>query len=238
MFLHGFGLDLRMWESQAAALADHFLVIRYDMRGYGRSSLPTADSYSHADDLAALLGHLGVESAHVVGLSAGGRNALRFALAFPQCVRSLTLADSALDGYTWSAEWQAQWNAIDSQAKSGDLPGAKRMWLEHPLFSPARQQATVAFNLSHMVYAYSGWHWINVDPGRAPDMPAINGLANVRARTLVIIGEKDLPDFQHIADTLVSGIPGAARVVIPGSGHMTNMEAPAAFNDALLGFLA
>ena len=208
------------------------------MRGYGRSSLPTADSYAHTDDLAALFGHLGVESAHIVGLSAGGRNALRFALAFPQRVRSLTLTDSALDGYTWSAEWQAQWNAIDSQAKSGDLLGAKRMWLEHPLFTPAREHATVALNLSHMVYAYSGWHWINVDPGLAPETPAINCLANVRARTLVITGDKNLPDFQRIADILMSGIPGASRVVIPGSGHMTNMEAPAAFNDALLKFLA
>jgi pimeloyl-ACP methyl ester carboxylesterase len=238
VFLHGFGLDLRMWESQAAALADHFMVIRYDMRGYGRSSLPTTEPYSHSDDLAALLAHLGVDSAHIVGLSAGGRNALRFAMAFPKIVRSLTLADSALDGFAWSADWQGRWNAIANQAKSGDLQGAKRMWLEHPLFAPAREQPALASRLSDMVYDYSGWHWINADPGLAPASPAISRLASVGNRTLVVCGDRDLPDFQDIAATLVAGIPGATRVAIPGAGHMANMEAPAAFNDALLHFLA
>jgi pimeloyl-ACP methyl ester carboxylesterase len=163
---------------------------------------------------------------------------MRFALAFPQSVRSLTLVDSALDSYTWSADWQARWSAIDAQAKSGDLLGARRMWLEHPLFAPAREQAAVAHPLLDMVYDYSGWHWLNADPGVVPEPPAISRLASVRARTLVISGDRDLPDFQQIAATLSSRIPGVSRVVVPGAGHMTNMEAPVAFNDALLEFLA
>jgi len=237
VFLHGFGLDLRMWEIQAATLSDRFLVIRYDMRGYGRSSLPSAQPYAHADDLAALLSDLGIRSAHVVGLSNGGRNALRFALAYPQAVRSLTLVDSALDGYTWSDDWQARWSSIDHRAKSGDLRGAKQMWIEHPLFAQARAQPDVARRLSEMVSDYSGWHWIHADPGVAPEPPAIARLGMVRSPTLIIVGGCDLPDFQGIAEILASGIQGATKIVIPDAGHVSNMEAPVAFNEALLGFL-
>ena len=237
VFLHGFGLDLRMWESQAAALADHLLVIRYDLRGYGRSSVPGETPYAHADDLAGLLAHLGIESAHVVGLSNGGRIALRFALGYPQAVRTLTLADSVLDGYSWSQDWQSRWTSIATQAKSGDLRGAKRLWIEHPVFAPARAQPELALQLSNMVSDYSGWHWINSDPGLAPEPPAIACLGTVRNRTLVMVGEHDLPDFQRIADTLASGIPEATKMVIAGAGHMANMEAPAAFNAALRSFL-
>ena len=238
VFLHGFGLDLRMWEPQATALADHFLIIRYDMRGYGRSSVPAAVPYAHADDLAALLAGLGAGPAHIVGLSNGGRIALQFALAVPQFVRSLTLADSALDGVSWSKDWRARWKAISCLAKSGDLQGAKRSWIEHPLFAPARAQPAVALRLSAMIDDYSGWHWINDDPCLVPEPPAISRLSTVRTRTLVITGDNDLPDFQQIAATLVAGIHGASRIVIRGAGHMSNLEAPAAFNDALLDFLA
>ena len=236
ILLHGFGLDLRMWEPQVTALADKFLVVRYDLRGYGRSTAPTSEAYSHADDLAALLTDLGTGPAHIVGLSNGGRNALSFAMAYPQAVRSLTLADSALDGYAWSEEWKARWTGIYLAAKSGDLEGARRSWLGHPLFAPARAQPGVASRLAEMVRDYSGWHWTHRDPGLVPDPPAIALLNTVRARTLVIVGERDLPDFQGITDVLVAGINGASKIVIPNAGHMSNMEAPAEFNEALLGF--
>jgi 3-oxoadipate enol-lactonase len=237
VLLHGFGLDQRMWEDQAGALAEHFLVIRYDMRGYGRSSLPAAEPYGHADDLHALLSNLSANPAHVVGLSNGGRNALRFAVRYPQSVRSLTLVGSALDGHLWSAEWRALWSVVDSTAKSGDMACAKTLWLEHPLFAPAREQTAVSARLVEMVSDYSGWHWIHADPGVAPGPAAINCLSALPVPTLVVVGERDLPDIHRIADTLASGIRGAARVVIPRAGHMTNMEAPAAFNDVLLDFL-
>ena len=126
VFLHGFGLDLRMWASQFEALQSTFRVIRYDLRGFGRSSVPPVCKYAHEDDLQALLSHLGVTSAHVVGSSMGGRMALRFAAAYPEMVQSLVLADSALDGYAWSDEWQRRWKAMCETAKAGGMAEAKR----------------------------------------------------------------------------------------------------------------
>lgn len=73
VLLHGFTLDLRMWDDQFLPLAQQFRVVRYDLRGFGRSALPTNAPYSHFEDLKALLDHLGIIQAHLVGLSKGGR---------------------------------------------------------------------------------------------------------------------------------------------------------------------
>ena len=237
VLLHGFGLDQRMWADQTTALARRFRAIQYDMRGYGRSSVPTTEPYSHADDLRGLLSRLGAGPAHVVGLSNGGRQALRFALAHPAEVLSLTLVSSALDGHIWSPEWQALWAAIDSRAKSGDVAEAKRLWLEHPLFAAARSRPAVAARLSAMVHEYSGWHWVHADPGVVAGAPAIERLGEIRVRTLIVEGERDLPDFRTVANTLAAGIAGASRVLANGVGHMANMEAPDKFNRDLLDFL-
>ncbi len=83
VFLHGFGLDSEMWEPQWDAFSERHRVIRYDLRGYGRSSLPNGP-YSHVDDLLGLIDFLRARPAHLVGLSMGGRIALRVALQAPE----------------------------------------------------------------------------------------------------------------------------------------------------------
>jgi len=84
---------------------------------------------------------------------------------------------------------------------------------------------------------YSGWHWANRDPGRGLEPPAMERLAAIRAPTLVVLGEHDLPDFHAIADALHRQLPGARKAVLPGTGHMANMEAPEEFNEVVLRFL-
>ena len=238
VLIHGFGLDQRMWDGQVPALSERFRVIRYDLRGYGRSSLPTAAPYAHADDLYELLGALHARPAHVVGLSMGGRVAVQFALCHPSAVRSLTLIDSALDGYEWSDDWRQRWSEVIAVAKSGDVNKAKRLWFDHPLFAPAREHAAIAARLSALLSDYSGWQLANADPGLAPKPPALSRLADIRAPSMVVIGERDLADFHRIADALSAGIVGASRIEIPRVGHMSTMEAPSFFNDLLLDFLA
>ena len=90
-----------MWQPQVEFFAREFRTISYDVRGFGKSSLPTK-AYRHEDDLCALLDHLAVDRAHVVGLSMGGQIAVNFALKYPDKVATLTLLDSALDGYASS----------------------------------------------------------------------------------------------------------------------------------------
>jgi pimeloyl-ACP methyl ester carboxylesterase len=234
VFLHGFGLDIRMWDAQWPVFTSLYRAIRYDMRGYGRrSSLPDGP-YSHADDLTALIDFLRARPAHLIGLSLGGRFALRLAAQEPAAVRSLTLADPALDGHAWSDDWMRRWRRIVELAKAGDTAGAKQLWLQHPLFEPAREHADVARALKVMVESYSCWHWQRSDTETAPVRPVAEALATMSIPTLVIVGERDLPDFQVIARRLATEMPNASLKVIAGSGHMTNLEAPAVFNELVL----
>jgi pimeloyl-ACP methyl ester carboxylesterase len=163
--------------------------------------------------------------------------ALRFALDHPGVVKSLTLIDPALEGFSWSDAWTRKMTAIVNAAKSGDVLGAKQLWLAHELFAPARRDAGCAAALDAMVERYSAWHWRNVDPHRRAAFPAIEALGSVAAPTLVILGELDLPDFKAIAHRLAVEIPGAMLRTIAGAGHMANMEAPAAVNELLLAHL-
>lgn len=233
VFIHGFGLDSGMWDPQWAAFAQRHRVIRYDLRGYGSSSLPEGP-YSHVDDLLALIDLLGAYPAHLVGLSLGGRVALRVAATHPKAVRSLTLADAALDGHTWTLDWLQRWRTMTDAAKRGDLEQAKRLWREHILFEPANKDPQVADALRVMIDRYSGWHWGHQDPGTAPAPPVAQTLPSISVPSLVLVGELDLPDFQSIARRLARELPAAELRTIAGSGHMCNMEAPREFNDFVL----
>ena len=235
VFLHGFGLDSRMWEPQFQSLRDYFRLIRYDLRGFGRSS-PVSLPYAHEDDLCALLTHLEASPAHIVGLSMGGGMALRFAAKYPQSVRSLVLADSAMDGHAWSQDWQSRWTGICDGAKSGHVPEAKRQWLEHPLFATVQAKQDSWSLLTQMVDDYSGWHWYNSDAAKAPAPPLSTRLHEVRVPTVVITGGRDLQDFQTVAETLARNLPNAQRRVIEKAGHMVNLEAPEEFNATLVEF--
>jgi 3-oxoadipate enol-lactonase len=236
VFIHGFGLDLRMWDPQWQTFAPRYRVIRYDMRGYGGSSLPAAP-YSHADDLLALIDSLGAAPVHLVGLSLGGRIALRIAAQHPQVVRSLILADPALDGHAWSDDWLRRWRAMTETAKRGNLNGAKKLWREHILFEPANKNPRVAESLDLMVDRYSGWHLAYPDPGTAPETPVAQVLPSIAIPSLVLVGELDLPDFRAIARRLGQEMPQAELQIIAGSGHMSNLEAPQVFSELVLGFL-
>jgi pimeloyl-ACP methyl ester carboxylesterase len=85
---------------------------------------------------------------------------------------------------------------------------------------------------------YSGWHFVNDDPHRHAERPAIHRLSEISVPTLLVVGERDLPDFHAVAETLTQAIGGARRVVLSNVGHMANMEAPQQFNEVVLEFLA
>jgi 2-succinyl-6-hydroxy-2,4-cyclohexadiene-1-carboxylate synthase len=236
VLIHGMGLDASMWAPQWAPLHQEFRTIRYDVRGFGGSTLPERP-YSHSDDLLNLLDFLDARPAHVVGLSMGGSLALRFVLDYPKAVRSLALIDSSLDGFSWSDDWTRQIARVIGAARSGDIHAAKQLWLNHDLFAPARRDPHCAAALAAMVHGYSGWHWVNRDPVRIGTPPAIEALATVGCPTLVVVGDLDLPDFQGIALRLASGIPRATLRTIANAGHMATMEAPVIVNDSLLAHL-
>ncbi len=238
VLIHAFMLDTRTWDAQFEAFSQRYRVTRYDVRGFGRSEVPRAgEPYSHADDLAALLAQRGSGPAHVVGLSMGGRIALDFAVTHPERLRSLTLIDPVVGGWPWSRQWLVSYAPVLAAARRGDIAAAKQAWLGLELFAPLREKPAVAERMRRMVGDYSGWHLVNADPARALQPPTASQLSKVRAPTFVLVGERDVPEFQNIAAHIERGVPGARRETVAGAGHLASMEAPQRANELVLGFL-
>lgn len=240
VLIHGYTLDTRMWADQIEAFSQNYRVVCYDLRGFGRSALPTQDLYSHADDLKALLDFLGVARAHIMGLSLGGAVAVDFALAYPATVNSLILVDaSAVDGYPWPDALNPWFDAIGQAAKAGDLDQARTHWLNTGWFTPAQAKPVVAAKLRQIVNDYSGWHFAHHNPVKASVISANQRLAEIEAPTLVVVGEYDLPFYNlPLAEHLSQTIPHARKIMLPGVGHMANMEDHDGFNKAVLEFLS
>lgn len=235
VFIHGFGLDLRMWDSQFFEFSKKYRAIRYDLRGFGKSDLPVeGEPYRHHDDLKAMLDQLGIDKVVLVGLSLGGRIATAFAIDYPDRVAGLVLVDSVLEGYAMKDYVMTH---IYDAAKEGKMQEALQSWYEHPTFETAREKEEVSGPLRQMIEEYSGWHFVHKNPMLPMSPPCIDQLDKIRARTLVIVGEKDLPDMRDISDLLHQKIAGSTLEIIPMAGHMSNMEQPEEFNRILGAFL-
>ena len=234
-FIHGNTLDCTMWDQQFAEFAKYFQVLRYDMRGFGRSATPPSGPYSHSDDLAALLGRLGIKSAHIIGLSMGGRVAINFAVSHPDKTESLITVDAGLDGY----ELQDGPPAVPAiiEARRTGLEEARAVWLSHPLFASALEKPELAQHVRKMVAGYTGWHWLNADPQVNPSPQAIRRLCDIKVPAFIIVGEKDLRDFKGTADLLAKEIERARKLVISGVSHLASMEAPELFNREVIKFI-
>jgi pimeloyl-ACP methyl ester carboxylesterase len=237
ILIHGFTLDSRMWKNQFETFGKYYQVIRYDVRGFGRSDLPTVEPYSRPNDLKALLGHLDISNANILGISMGGKIAIDFALENPEMVDSLILADAALGGYQWKEFGESLASVFDIARKSGVEVG-KELWSSLDLFKSAIEKPDVFLALAQMLNDYSGWHFINDDPFSDLDPPSIQRLNEISVPTLIIIGEFDSTEFHSIGDILQEQISNARKVILPSVGHVTNMEAPDSFNGLVLDFLA
>ena len=237
VLIHGFTLNTQMWEDQFSVFARHYRVIRYDMRGSGQSAMPTEEPFTEVDDLRALLDALGVSRAFVLGLSRGGSVAIDFALAYPERTSALVLVDPALGGWHWSEDFSQSMRELEIAARTQSVDMARQRWLAHPLFLPARERPEQAERLAQIVASYSGWSWLHASPERDADLPTPRPLERISVPTLLVMGERDIDEFQAIANHITRTIPRLTKLVLPGVGHMSNMEAPDAFNEAVLSFL-
>jgi pimeloyl-ACP methyl ester carboxylesterase len=227
-----------MWEPQVEEFSRYFRVIRLDLRGYGRSDLPSTSGFRYTEDLCGLLGYLGEPKAHLLGLSLGGNVALDFAVNFPEHTAVLVLATPSLRCFAVLPEAAALLSAVPERAKEAGIEAAKALWLAHPYFAPALENPAAAPLLRQMAADYSGWHWVSGNPPSGPIDKVAERLGEVRAPTLVIVGEHDVAQHQRIADHLVTQIPGAQKITIVGAGHMVNLEKPQTFEQVVLDFLA
>lgn len=190
-------------------------------------------AYSHSADLLALLDHLNVEKAVLVGLSMGGLVVLHTALVAPQRVRGLVLLDTVLDRFAWDDGSRLAMVATELAATTDGVGAAKDLWLAHPLFAPARRDRALAARLAMLVEPYSGFHWTHADPCE-PLYPSPHAeLEQVATPTTVVVGELDVPCFRAMAGEISRRVPRARSITIANAGHMVNLEAVAEVNALL-----
>lgn len=240
IFLNGGDLDCRMWDDQFSVFSKSYRVLRYDGRGYGQTTLERDVPFRHIDDLSALMDSLEIETAILVGVSLGAGIALDFTLEYPQRVQKLVLASPSLGGYEFTSEqFQAYMQAFDAAFEADDIDHAievsLRMWVDGWTRPTSEVDPDVRARVKEMTaHAYA----MPEPPEPLPlDPPAIERLAEVQKRVLIITGEEDIPDSHAIAKILIKGIAGATGASIPAAAHYPNLEQPALFNRAVLDFL-
>ncbi|MFE5139791.1 alpha/beta fold hydrolase [Streptomyces fagopyri] len=238
VLVHAGVADHRMWDAVVPDLARQHTVIRYDLRGFGRSAPPTGP-FSETDDLRRLLDHLGHDRVRLVGASWGGRVALDFVLTHPDRVHSLAVFAPPWRGYDWSADMIAYDEAETAALASGDLDAAVRINLDMWLRGPARTWEEVAPGLADRLRDPVRTSLVNQDVvGEHSQGTATGDLASVSVPTLVGIGKLDVADFQDIGRRYASAIPGATLVEFDTAAHLIALDAPTQLTAALGPFLA
>jgi 3-oxoadipate enol-lactonase len=240
LFIHAGVADHRMWDQQFAVFSQHYRTIRFDLRSFGQSQLP-AGPFAFYEDPAALLQYLGVEKAHVIGASFGGKIALDFALAHPAMIGSLILVAPGIGGYPPSEEIRRFGDEEEAMLERGDLEGATelnlRMWVDGPLRPPEQVNQLVRQRVHDMQYhAFTASIPEGVDE-IALDPPAIERLSELHVPTLVLVGDHDLPQMLVLANELSMQITGAQQIIVPDVAHMLSMEQPEFFTSTVLDFL-
>ncbi len=241
-----FGLaDSRFWDDQFPTFAEGYTVVRYDYRGYGKSSMPPG-AYSQHADLDALLIELGIDKVALVGVSMGGGLAIDYALAYPGRVTALVPVAAGLRGLDSTAEEladdQRYFGPIEEAEQAGDIEQANdlevHVWVDGPSRSAEQGPASVRERVRQMnLDIWRRQEALKLGTPLRLDPPAVGRLGEIRAPTLVIIGDEDFRELQRTADIIAKGIPGATKAVMHGTAHAPNMEKPEEFNQLVLDFL-
>lgn len=236
VLLHGGFGDRRMWDAQFEPFARDFRVVRYDHRGFGRSTPPDT-AYSPVADLVRLLDHLDVAQAHLVGNSVSGALALDFALVHPERVGKVVVVASGASGYPSTAADWASVRAVFEAARTEGPERAAELWLAHPMVGVASRHAQTAPLLRAMVEENQAVlrmaHW----PSEPLDPSAFERAGEIRAPALFVLGEQDVPVVNRVAEATAERMPGARLERMPGADHLPQMVSPEAFNRLVVGFL-
>lgn len=244
VMLHAGVADHRQWNNEFAHFAGQNRVLRYDRRGFGQSE-PVDGEYRDLDDLAALLDHLGLDGPLVLmGCSMGGGLALDFALTHPARTKGLVMVASGPGGLMLDVDdpWADKFEAAEKAFHAGDLDLASeietQVWFDGLGRTPDDvnpDMRQLAFEMKRLALGHSakelGKRLPNIEP------PAAGRLAEVSVPVLIIVGEHDEPYTQAAADHMVAHMPNARQVRIEDAAHLSNMDHPVIFQQALSDFL-
>ena len=245
VLIHGSFGDRRHWDFQFNEFSKKYKVLRYDVRGYGKSALPNPDSaYTDSEDLNALLDFLRIEKANICGLSMGTLIAIDLALSHPDKCNSLILCGPRVAG-DGSAEYRTAYadsvsagisRAVEIVKNKGAKEGTDSLWTgNNPLSRAVRSPKTLEALLK-MGYEYSWLRYLYANKRMQAFPMAIKKLNEIKIPALIITAEYDLELCKTVANILAKEIPNAKLLSIKGAGHMMNMDRPEEFNKRMVEF--
>jgi 3-oxoadipate enol-lactonase len=240
VLLHDGTLDRRVWGPQLTGLPGYRLLV-LDARGHGDSATPTLP-YQRADDVIALLDHLDLPAAFLVGQSMGGTTALDTALDHPDRVTGLVASGCGTSQQYWRGAFlvdllHRQFEAAMRRDTAEYVELFLRMWVDGPARRPDEVPAGVRDLCRTMAMSTATRHARPdpVLPGRAAD--SWERLPGITVPLLLLTGELDCPDIHEMANRIATAVPHAESLRVPGAGHMLNLERPDVFTAAVLRFL-
>lgn len=245
VFVHAGIADHRLWNEQFEHFAADYQVTRYDMRGYGQSSLQSGE-FSHTRDLHALLSLLGVKRTVLVGCSMGGQYSFDFAASFPDMVKGLVMVCAIPSGLQMDYEGFAdppQYEEAVAAIKAGDLERASELEVQVWVDGLSRKPQDVDSGVRRLVNDMNLIALRNEADATDPKNTLINptageDLESFDIPTLIIVGELDEPVTDAAADLMVQRMPNARKVAISDTAHVPSLERPDAFNQALADWLS
>jgi 3-oxoadipate enol-lactonase len=234
---HSLATTLEMWRPQMQALLNRFRVLRYDVRGHGESEVPPGPYTLRqlAEEVRGLLAEIGIRRTHFVGLSMGGMIGQQLALDYPQLVESLVLADT-LSAYPPEAK-SMWWGRINAASGPHGM---------EPLVEPTMSRW---FTGPFLQAGSESLDWVREMIRRTPsagfigccralmELNLTERLGGINVPTLIIVGRQDPTTPVSGAEVIQEAIAGSQLVVIENAAHLSNIEQPKAFDNALLSFL-
>jgi pimeloyl-ACP methyl ester carboxylesterase len=242
VMIHAGVADSRQWNNEFAAFSRSYQVIRYDMRGYGKSE-PVEGEFSHMGDLVSLLDHLQLHDPIIVmGCSMGGGIAMDFALTHPARVRALIMVGSGPSGLELDVERPAKFAEVEKAFDAGDMDRVAELETQIWFDGTDRTPEQVNPDMRALLYEMNRLaltHEARQLGKRLPNTqtPAFDRLSDLDLPVLIVVGSHDTPYILAAADYMTEKITSARKVVIEDAAHLPNMDQPHEFQGIVKEFL-
>jgi 3-oxoadipate enol-lactonase len=232
VLLHDGMVNREIWDEQFPMLAKTYRVVRYDRRGYGKSSDPEA-KYSHITDLNQLFIQLKIDKAIIFGMSSGGRLAIDFTLTYPEKVEGLVLVGAVVSGFGYTSHMQTRGGHFDAR-KITDSGKVNEYFIKDDPYEIYSENIVAKERVMKLLPNLARQNNVPTQPA---EKVAVRSLSEIKVPALILVGEFDIPDVHAHAGAINAGIANSKREIIPRSGHLIPIEQPALFNETIMKFL-
>ena len=243
VMIHAGVADSRQWNHEFVYFANRFRVLRYDLRGYGRSE-PVEGEFSHLQDLIALLDQLHFDQPLILmGCSMGGGLAMDFALEQPSRVKALIMVGSGPSGLELDVPRPAKFEEAEKAYNAGDLDLVAeietQIWFDGIGRAPTQVKSAMrqlAYDMNRKALSHDAKQLGKALPNT--QILAAGRLSELSVPVLVIVGSHDTPYILAAASYMVEKIPSSSKVIIEDAAHMPNMDHPEDFRRIVDAFLS